>query len=104
MLLRFDSLLRLMSSLLISVKPLGAPQLCVVEPWLAPKPAGTISLAALVAARVLTDRLPTAVVALLADPVWSSVSVAPTSAMVYETLVAADSVMTPNVVPAGAFG
>src|SRR6266581_2340064 len=81
MLLRFDSLLGLVSSLLISVKPLGAPQLCVAEPWLTPKPARTISLVAVVAALVLTDWLLTAVVALLADPVVSRVSVAPTSAM-----------------------
>ena len=104
MLLRFDSLLRLVSSLLISVKPLGAPQLWVAEPWLTPKPARTISLAAVVAALVLTDWLLTAVVALLADPVVSRVSVAPTSAMVYDTLVAAESVTAPNAVPAGAFG
>src|SRR6266566_2164366 len=101
MLLRFNSLLGLVSSLLISVKPLGAPQLWVAEPWLTPKPARTISLAAVPA---LTDRLLTAVVALLADPVVSRVSVAPTSATVYETLVAAESVTAPNVVPVGAFG
>ncbi|TME80779.1 MAG: hypothetical protein E6I43_13010 [Chloroflexi bacterium] len=104
MLLRFNSLLGLVSSLLISVKPLGAPQLWVAEPWLTPKPARTISLAAVVAAPALTDRLLTAVVALLADPVVSRVSVAPTSATVYETLVAAESVTAPNVVPVGAFG
>src|SRR5438552_19189574 len=104
MLLRFDSLLRLVSSLLISVKPVGAPQVWFVEPWLTPKPARTISFVAVVAALVLIARLPTAAVALLAEPVESSVSVAPTSAIVYETLVAADSVMAPNVVPAGALG
>src|SRR5439155_460232 len=59
MLLRFDSLLRLVSSLLISVKPVGAPQVWVVEPWLTPKPARTISLVAVVAALVLIARLPT---------------------------------------------
>jgi len=92
------------SSLLTRLKPTGALQVCGDAPWLAPKAANTISLETAVVAPVLTLRLPTAAVALLSYPTWSALRLAPTSVMVYETLVAAESVKAPNVVPDGAFG
>src|SRR5256885_17060005 len=90
--LRMDSLLVLVSSLLTRLKPAGALQLCGDAPWLAPKAANTISLEAAMVAPVLTLRLATAAVALLPQATWSALRLAPTSAMLYDTLEEAESV------------
>ncbi len=80
--LRIASLTGLASCVLTRLKPPGAPQVWGVAPWLAPKPAKTISAGAVVAPLGLTVRLLTAVAPLLADAVRSRLRLAPTSAMV----------------------
>src|SRR5438093_4455431 len=76
------SLLGLVSCRLTRLKPAGAPQLCGPAPWLAPKPAKTISAPTLVGPLGFTVRLLTAVAPLVAEPLRSRLRLAPTSAMV----------------------